>query len=303
MASQPPLVGDTRVYVPRPHRRTPVLTFVHLIRPRDSSIAFFATFVGARLAGVEQTAGLAVVLLAVSNMLLIAASMAFNDWHDVGEDAINRPDAPVSSGRVLPQHAMLIGLAGFALAIASASAVSRLAGLLAAAFVLGSVAYTVRLKRTMGVGNALVASLSSYPIWCWMLLAGSVSQVYVVLTAACVVFNVGREFLGTARDAAGDRAEDIPTVATTYGVPLARRLGAGLMALGGLLAVQPLLVNAATLLYAVLLSISWTMVVYIAIQAFRKGSADRESSARLISVTHFVTLLMAVAYGLGVRVG
>ncbi len=41
-----------------------------------------------------------VALVAIANGFLCAASMAFNDWHDVREDAINEPTRPIVAGRI-----------------------------------------------------------------------------------------------------------------------------------------------------------------------------------------------------------
>jgi geranylgeranylglycerol-phosphate geranylgeranyltransferase len=208
--------------------------YARLPRPGDNLFAFLGTVLGAGLAGVSQPVW-AIVSVAASNALLSAGSMMINDWHDVGEDAVNRPDRPVPSGQVPREHALALGLA----ALGAGCAVAALAGWpFGAAAVLVtalSVLYTTTFKATPVVGNLVTGLLSAYPLWCWYALDDVSGRVYVGAIAAFLLGGVGREIVRTAADEKGDASLGIRTVATVWGGHVAIRCGAAVIVAAALL--------------------------------------------------------------------
>ena len=67
------------------------------MRPGDTAVVIVATLISARLAQPVGLGLMDVALVAIANGFLCAASMAFNDWHDVREDAINEPTRRILS--------------------------------------------------------------------------------------------------------------------------------------------------------------------------------------------------------------
>ncbi|NNG88201.1 UbiA family prenyltransferase, partial [Streptomyces cacaoi] len=61
-------------------------------------------FAGAAAVGGRPNRGTA--LAAVSSLFLYEAGMALNDWADRDEDAVERPDRPLPSGRIAPSAAL-----------------------------------------------------------------------------------------------------------------------------------------------------------------------------------------------------
>ncbi|GAA3642873.1 UbiA family prenyltransferase [Nonomuraea antimicrobica] len=102
------------------------------------------TMAGAAAAGLRWRPG-----LGVASTLLYWAGMALNDWADRADDAVERPERPIPSGRITPGQTLglALGLTGAGLAAAAVSGGRRglaLAGLLAGAVY----AYDLGLKRT-----------------------------------------------------------------------------------------------------------------------------------------------------------
>jgi geranylgeranylglycerol-phosphate geranylgeranyltransferase len=273
-----------------------------MLRPRDSIIAFVATLIGARLSGIHQLLSPEVLWIATSNMLLIAASMAFNDWHDVKEDAINRPSSPIASGRISRRSALLIAAVLFCLAIAPAFVVSRLFGLLACVFSLLSMSYTVWLKSYPFLGNSLVALLSSYAFWCWLIVQPHPGSTYAVTALGLALFCLGREILGTARDLPGDAAFNIQTVATTRGGSTANKIGAGCIVMASLAAWLPLWRHETNWIFPLLLAGIYALIFALCLQTLRlPRPSQADAAGRLVNVARWITLLMAIAFAFGVN--
>lgn len=282
--------------------RLPLREVVRLIRPRDTAIAGVACLLGAKLLGLDRGWTAEVIWVTVSNMLLLGGSMALNDWHDIEEDAVNRPDAPVVSGAVDRRQALQLGVLFLALAVAAGLVAGVTAALLAVAFVVLSAAYTLRLKRVPLVGNALVALLSSYAFWCWMLIAWSTNRTYLLLSGCLFLFCLGRELLGAARDRPGDSNAGVRTVATVLGERSTRRVAASLIAIAGAFAWGPLLMGTGSGVYGSLLSLSWLLVLWLAMQAFLPLASPLSSGA-LVVIARLITAVMAVAFALGISPG
>ena len=253
-----------------------------------------ATLVGARLSGLD--AGSAPWLLAASNGLLFAASMALNDWCDTAEDAINKPSRPIPSGRLLPVEVLGIAVLLFTAGILLAGQVQPRFGFAAVLVTLASAAYSLRLKQVPLAGNVLVALVTAYPFLCWLLADGAVPRSLLNLILAVFVFRLGAEILKVAEDCEGDGACGIRTLATVRGVVFANRLGSGLLCLG--VAVSwPLAAAAETnALYSWLLALSTVIALF---SWFRAPSPW--ASRSLVSLERAIMVLMSLALLLGVH--
>jgi geranylgeranylglycerol-phosphate geranylgeranyltransferase len=275
--------------------------YLALARLPETGVAFAASCVGARLATLDPLTAPPVVVLAASNALLFSASVAFNDWHDVAEDAINQPERPVASGRIGPHAALGASavLLGSALALAAAAGPAFLAA--ATLLALLSVAYTLRLKRVPVVGNLVVAAVSTYALACWMVVSPP-SRYYLLAAAGCACIRLGGELIKTAADAAGDGACRIRTAATIWGVRAASGAGLGAVAAGLVIALAPVVERDANGTYRSLLAASALLVLGggLALRTSRHGGP---SPGALITLERLVTVLMTIAIGLGLPPG
>lgn len=262
---------------------------------------FGGTLVGARLAYVADWP--AVAIIALSNTLLFAASMLINDAHDVGEDVINKPERAVASGRLAPSLAALAGGVCFVTAIVLAAFVDLRFGVLALAITLSSVVYTMWLKGAPIVGSGLVAIVSTYPLWCWLVVAVDPTLTYVTLIASCVAFRLGGEVLKTAEDAVGDAALDIGTVATKMGVLFANRMGVFLLLVGLAGAWLPVVQRTANPFYLTMLGASCALALWAGVHAGAGSSVVRTPSGRFVTVQRAIMVMMLVGLGLGLSGG
>jgi 4-hydroxybenzoate polyprenyltransferase len=202
---------------------------VLLTRPHNALAAGLAVIVGARLGGAQDALAEPGLRAALVAGLVVAAANVANDQADVVEDRINRPSRPIAAGRV-----------SFRAAVALATGIAATASLLAltlgpapavATAVLTGVAflYSIRLKGTFLVGNAVVAAMSASTIVFGALVLG-VPTPAMAIGAAFVFLSVGSsEVLKSTVDRDGDRAAGRATIATRLSTGACLRVHAGLV--------------------------------------------------------------------------
>ncbi|WP_189717559.1 SCO3242 family prenyltransferase [Streptomyces phaeofaciens] len=111
---------------------------------------------GAAAAGLRPNRG--TTYAACASLCLYQAGMALNDWADRDEDAVDRPQRPVPSGRISPTAAL--GAAGLltAAGLTFAARAGRPALGLASALTATVWAYDLRLKHTAAAPAAMAAA-------------------------------------------------------------------------------------------------------------------------------------------------
>ena len=258
----------------------------------ETLLAFVATFIGAGVARADQPARI-VIGLAVSNTLLAAASMMFNDCQDVEADRINRPDRPIPNGSVPRTRALGISVTLFLGGLLLALVPGLPFGLGAAAVIGLSVAYSCRLKGTPVLGHGVTALLWSYPLLCWAPVAQFESSPYITFLVGLVFASIGKEVVRTAADASGDAAAGIRTVATIRGARSANRIGSVIFAVAFAVGWLPILRGDAGVVYAGALTVG--MFVALCIGPPRLDGPPRQSSRQLIVLARGITVLMTLA--------
>ena len=194
--------------------------FLRLMRPVNCMIMGFAVFVGVVLAG-QNLSGinwLDVLFGFLTGFTLTAAAMAVNDYYDRKIDAINEPSRPIPSGLVSPSQALVLAASLSVIGFVFAGLVSVLC--LAVALVSwGFVTTYVTIGKRSGLpGNFLVSACVATPFVYGSILARdfvALNVWFFVLMA--FLANTGREITKGIVDTAGDRAENVKTLAVRYG--------------------------------------------------------------------------------------
>ncbi|MGH0028756.1 MAG: UbiA family prenyltransferase [Myxococcota bacterium] len=278
-------------------RAAALLAWIRLARPPEACVVFGATWAGARVAGLGGDAP--VLALAASNALLFAASMIFNDWHDWAEDRINKPSRPIASGRVPREAARRLGLLVFALGVAAAWPAGATFVAAALCVTAASVAYTVGLKGVPGLGNLVVALVTTYALACWMLWVAP-GPVYVALAVGCGLARLGGEILKTAEDRPGDRACGVRTIATRWGTRAACGLGLAAMTAGLVSGGVPVALGSTDAVYAAALGLSLAITLLSAVHLARSRAGPARVAARAVAGERAVMVLMLVGIAFGV---
>jgi 4-hydroxybenzoate polyprenyltransferase len=264
------------------------------VRPTDTALVVLGALIGARLARPLGFGAVGTAAVALANGALCAASMAFNDWHDVEEDTINRPQSPIVSGSVGRNTVLGLACALFAVGVVlSWIAPGWRFGAMAFVVVAASVGYTMRLKSVPFIGNATVAVVHTYPIWCWALWETSPTFLYLPICLAVISDRFGSEMVKAAEDWEGDQRSQLRTVATAWGPGRALLLGCAGFVAAVLIAWSPLAIGEPSLPYVLWVVMLTTGMAVVCIQP-ALGLPPQNAARRAVQV-HRVVLTLAVA--------
>ena len=216
-----------------PYLSTPLLpltALLRLTRPHNALAAALCTLLGAHLA--RGDAGSIpwprLMIPAATMALVVGAVTCLNDVVDHVEDRHNAPHRPIPSGAVSRRGAALFALALLGVAGALVLQLDASLALLGVAMTIVSVAYAIRLKRTVLVGNLIVGAVSGATVLFGAhavrsLTADRIETSIAVLTAFGLVslFVFAREVLKSITDFDGDLRAGHATTATRLGLPCA----------------------------------------------------------------------------------
>jgi geranylgeranylglycerol-phosphate geranylgeranyltransferase len=150
--------------------------------------------------------------------LLHAAGNTLNDRLDADVDTLARPLRPIPSGRVSVGACDTVYAVTTVTGLALAASLSIGLLLAAVTVVASSAAYSWRLKRTVLMGNAVVAALAGVTIPFGAAASGAVPTVAWGAGLLVGLYIAGFEVLKSLQDVATDAVFGIRTVATVLGV-------------------------------------------------------------------------------------
>jgi geranylgeranylglycerol-phosphate geranylgeranyltransferase len=202
---------------------------------------------------------------------------AVNDCYDLEVDRLNKPRRPLPSGALSLRTAQWLYRLGLPLAgIAAFPMLPTPERWLGWTWLVLVWLYAARLKRTLLVGNLLVAAVASSAFLMGSLLADNPrGGLFPALFAALFVF--GREALKGAEDLEGDRRFGVRTLAVVWGVERALGVSAFFLALCALIAPLPSLLGR----YGPLYLLSMELLVVPGLLVVLRGLAESPSPQRL----------------------
>lgn len=207
---------------------------VRLVRPFNFVLFLAGVGVGGLLAA-EGTAlregeGLRLLVAAASAALLGGAANALNDVFDLEIDRVNRPERPLSSGRVSVGAAKGVWAAGTLAGVVAGALLSALHGVLAVAATVLLFVYNARLKRVPLAGNVLVGVVVALALVYGAAAVGAPEAAFVGAAFAFLT-TLAREVVKDVEDLAGDAAAGARTLPIAFGKAVAERSAAAVVAL------------------------------------------------------------------------
>ena len=199
--------------------RQQALGLVELTRGTSCLYAGAYTLVGAWLAqGIDGLRMPQAWLAALIVVLVAAYGFAINDYLDREVDRIEKPNRPLPAGRITPSIAL-----GFSAVVALVAwLLSWSLGAPAALFTAATIAltglYSLRLKNTVLIGNAAMATLIASISLFGAFVLGPIPLVVWIIAGLMWLFDCSHEVLKTTADHAGDRQAGLQTIATAWGV-------------------------------------------------------------------------------------
>lgn len=264
-----------------------------LARPTTSLSGAMAVILGGYVAGTGEW--LNIILAAIATFLATGAANAWNDYLDIEIDRINQPQRVLPAGLMSLRGAWVfsIGLTLVALLIAAFINLPAFIVALVATVVL--YIYSWKLKSTVLMGNATIATISALSAVFGGVAAGNVLPTFwlAIIIATAIM---GREVLKTIADYEGDLRQRCRTIATVWGKRPARIVFYLLIGATVIMMMVPYLRNVYKPIYAYIVAIGvYPIVIYILIRVSRYSSGRQlERLSRLMKYDFFIWFVAVI---------
>ncbi|MFW5973433.1 MAG: geranylgeranylglycerol-phosphate geranylgeranyltransferase, partial [Bacteroidota bacterium] len=228
---------------------------IRLLRPLNLFMFVVAVFLGGFLvAGMSVFAGPLLIRLIIASVAVASiggAANSLNDAVDASIDRINRPDRPIPSGDASVRTAVFVWAIGSMVGIMAGFALSVWHLTVAVVVVAFMVLYSIRLKRTLFLGNMVVSLVVATSI---LFGAGAVGAIQEAAYAAGFAFLVTlvREIVKDVADMAGDAAHGARTLPIVMGRKRAVAVASTVTAIVVILTPVPFLLAEYSTLYLAL---------------------------------------------------
>lgn len=273
-----------------------LIAIIRTVRPINCVMIGFAVTIGEFIALRRLPLLQEALLGSLTASLLMAGTMALNDYYDLEIDRVNRPEKPLPSGTLATFQVISLGAIACATGLVTA-AMLNWASLTIAAFALSLMLYYNTLgKRTGFLGNILVSVCIGLPFIFGGATVGRITPALVFFSLIAFTANLGREVTKGIIDVEGDRSGMIRTVAVAHGPRKASRLSVALYMIAVCLSFAPSLLGLVGLGYIPLVLLSDTGFVMSSITLVR--SFDRENAKRTknrVMIWMFLGLLAFIA--------
>lgn len=164
-----------------------------------------------------------VVFAGIAASLVAAAGNIINDIYDIEIDRINRPNRPISSGRINKNEALFLFSLFNILALLIASYLSYKILVFVTATIIILFIYSAFLKKIQVVGNLIVAFCTALVFIYGGVVAGNITEAIIPAVFAFLI-NFIREILKDIEDVEGDKKLKLSTLPIKYGVLVSNRI-------------------------------------------------------------------------------
>lgn len=267
-------------------------------RPLTTLTGGLAVLLGGYVAGTG--AWDKVVLAILATWFITAAANAWNDYRDIEIDKINQPKRPLPSGQVSPRSVLVFSLVMTAISIVLAAFINPTAFVIALASAAMLYLYSLRLKSTVLMGNAIVATISAMSAIFGGIAAGNPrpSLWLAVIIASAIM---GREVLKTLADYEGDLRQRCRTVATVWGRRPARIVFYIMGAATLVVMMLPYMLNVYQPVYALIVALGvYPVLFYILVRVTRERTGPQLEKLSQLMKYDFMIWFLAVLLGAAV---
>lgn len=264
-------------------------------RPLTTLTGGLAVLLGGYVAGTG--AWVKVVLAILATWFITAAANAWNDYQDIEIDKINQPKRPLPSGQVSPRSVLIYSLVMTALSILLAAFINPTAFVIALASAAMLYLYSWRLKSTVLMGNAIVATISAMSAIFGGIAAGN-PRPSLWLAAIIASAIMGREVLKTLADYEGDLRQRCRTVATVWGRRPARIVFYILGAATLVVMMIPYMLNVYQPVYALIVALGvYPVLFYVLVRVTRERTGPQLEKLSQLMKYDFMVWFLAVLLG------
>ncbi len=197
-----------------------IIAALQLLRPMNVAIMMLVASAAVLFAAGSGVSPVSFILAGLTAGLIGGAANAINDYFDVAIDRVNRPERPLPRGAVSPSVAVILwvvlSVGGISLNLFLNSSALWIAVLAVAMLY----AYSAWLKRTVLLGNVVVAGMTGMVFVYGAVVAGAPGKALFPFLFAFLI-NLGREILKDIEDMAGDQRDGATTLPVKHGIPVA----------------------------------------------------------------------------------
>tara|TARA_Y100000590_G_scaffold75685_3_gene83629 strand:- start:63288 stop:64121 length:834 start_codon:yes stop_codon:yes gene_type:complete len=221
------------------------------------------------------------------------ASNALNDYLDLDADLINRRERPLPKEDLSMKSALVLSVILFGVGTALAMTAPKLSTFIAVGIAMPlMIAYNIRLKGTLLIGNAIVSAILGMAFLFSGALFGAVNR---MITPALLTFafTLVREFIKDMADLEGDRQAGTITFPVKYGLGSSAKVAIGMMLVLTVLLFVPFAIGiySSNYLITAMLGIGIPLAYIISLLVKSPSTNNCQTSARVLKVCVFVGLL------------
>lgn len=264
-------------------------------RPLTTLTGGLAVLLGGYVAGTGAWGKITLAILAT--WFITAAANAWNDYQDIEIDKINQPKRPLPSGIVSPRSVLIFSMVMTAVSILLAAFINLTAFAIALASAVLLYLYSWRLKSTVLMGNAIVATISAMSAIFGGIAAGN-PRPSLWLAAIIASAIMGREVLKTLADYEGDLRQRCRTVATVWGRRAARIVFYILAAATLVVMMLPYMLDVYEPVYALIVALGvYPVLFYVLIRVTRDRTGPQLEKLSQLMKYDFMVWFLAVLLG------
>jgi len=265
----------------------PSKDYLKLMRPLNCVMSAVAVLIAMMivLPNIQTIGFLRAGLAMAAAFVICGAGMAVNDYYDIEIDKVNKPNRPLSSGRIMKKSAMAFAIVLFVIGIALAFFVNKYAFYLAIINSVVEFVYAWKLKKVLLVGHILVsylvASLFIFGAAVMFDIVGLSKLIPIIILSALAFFsNMGREIYKSAADVLGDKQVGVSSFATKFKIPTAKKIASVFLIISILLSPLPFLIGIFGIYYLSIVAIA--DAVFVAAMLSKVSSAEKYCKAAMI---------------------
>lgn len=227
-----------------------ILAYFNIIRPLNVVVGSLTILVSSLIAKYNGPMNIVIFATLVVAFYTVGAN-TLNDYLDYKIDKINRPDRPITSGRILRKHALIVSILAFIIGTIIALQLNTNSQLVSIGISLPLViAYNIKLKKLPLIGNIVVAIVLALSF----IYAGlAFSNLGPLILPAVLAFGLTliRELVKDMADIIGDKSVGLKTFPIIFGENKTINLCVGLSVLLGIGAFIPFITGHYNIFYGI----------------------------------------------------
>jgi len=270
--------------------------YVQLLRPLNVLIAILSIAAAAILASGEPLDWSAIVLASMAGGLIAGGANAINDFYDIEIDRVNKRNRPLPRGAVRPREALILWMSVSVVGILVNFFLNWIALAIAASSVFILYLYSAIYKRSVLVGNFIVAFMTGLAFMYGGVAVGHTDRAVIPAVFAFLI-NLGRELVKDVEDIEGDAKERATTFAVKYGARPSLMIATTILIVLIGMTLYPYVADIYTVSYFVIVLIVDAALLYVIVSMWKDQTPNNLGRLSLLLKWSMLLGLVAIYVG------